>query len=70
MAEKIRSRIDEFEPRDLSVLWGILTDKAQLLSGAATSRTETRALTDSLADHEKEALADAIDEWLHREVEV
>ena len=54
----------EVEPRDLAVIYGIAIDKAQLLSGAATTRTEHRDLTDSLPDHEKEALADAIDGWL------
>lgn len=43
---------------------GLATDKAQLLAGAATSRTETRDLTASLPDHERDALADAIDTWL------
>lgn len=63
---EIRRRIGEFEPRDLSVLYGILTDKGQLLSGGATSRTEHRELVDEMDDHEREALrsilADAIRE--------
>ena len=41
-----------------------MIDKAQLLTGAATERTEHRELTDALDDHEKEALADAIDALL------
>ena len=61
---EIKRRLPEFEPRDLSVLYGILTDKGQLLSGAATSRTETRDLTDALDDHERQNLRDAIDAYL------
>lgn len=63
---EIRDRLGEFEPRDLSILWGILTDKSQLLSGEATSRTESRDLTDTLDDHERETLS----RILHEAVEV
>lgn len=55
------TKLPDMEPRDLTVLLGVATDKAQLLSGAATIRTERRDLTDSLNDHEKEVLADLID---------
>lgn len=51
----------EVEPRDLAVIYGIAIDKAQLLSGAATSRTETKSLTDGLDDHERQTLRDVID---------
>lgn len=51
----------EVEPRDLAVIYGIAIDKAQLLAGMATSRTETKALTDGLDDHEKQLLRDLID---------
>ena len=51
----------EVEPRDLAVIYGIAIDKAQLLSGAATSRTETKSLTDGLNDHERQTLRDVID---------
>lgn len=54
---EIKDRLGEFEPRDLSILWGILTDKSQLLSGEATSRSEHRDLTDALNDHERDTLA-------------
>ena len=37
---KITERIDEFEAKDLAILYGILTDKGQLLAGQATSRFE------------------------------
>ena len=67
---EIQRRIAEFEPRDLSVLYGILTDKGQLLSGAATARTETRDITGDLGDDERERLAASIDEWLRAQVEV
>jgi transposase-like protein len=44
---------------------GILIDKYRLELGEATGRNETRTLTDGLADHEKQALRDAIDRILH-----
>jgi tetrahydromethanopterin S-methyltransferase subunit G len=53
---EITRRIGEFEPRDLAILYGVLTDKAQLLAGQATARTEHRELSDELDDHEREAL--------------
>ena len=51
----------EVEPRDLAVIFGIAIDKAQLLAGMATSRTENRTLTDGLDDHEKQQLRDILD---------
>jgi len=54
----------EVEPKDLAVIYGIAIDKAQLLSGAATSRTETKALSDGLSDHEKQQLRDGLDRLL------
>lgn len=59
---EIQRRLGEFEPRDLTVLYGVLTDKSQLLAGHATGRTETKALTDGLNDHEREALRRVVDE--------
>lgn len=53
----VRRKLDQFEPRDLSVLIGVLTDKAQLLTGEATSRTESRELLNGFDDGEKEAAA-------------
>ena len=50
--------------RDKTIALGILYDKYALMKGEATARTETRALTEVLPDHEREALADAIDAWL------
>jgi transposase-like protein len=57
-------RAHELEPRDVIAAMAIGTDKSQLLNGSATARTETRDLTERLDDHERDALADAIDEWL------
>jgi hypothetical protein len=54
----------EIEGRDLVMAYGVATDKSQLLSGAATERTEHRDLTANLSDHEKDALTDAIDAFL------
>jgi transposase-like protein len=49
------------EPRDLITAAGVATDKAQLLAGHATARTENRTLTDGLDDHEKRILRDILD---------
>lgn len=61
IAKKVKA--GEVEPRDLAVIYGIAIDKGQLLSGAATSRTETKTLTDGLDDHEKQQLRDLLDAW-------
>ncbi len=44
----------------------MLSEKYLLLTGQATSRTETRELTDTLDDHERETLRDAIDAYLRQ----
>ena len=53
--------IPTMEPRDLTILLGVAAEKAQLLGGGPTSRTETRTLTDDLDDHEHALLRDIID---------
>jgi transposase-like protein len=53
--------IPTMEARDLTILLGVAADKGQLLSGEATSRTETRSVTDDLPDDEKRRLRDWID---------
>jgi hypothetical protein len=63
---EIQRRLAEFEPRDLTILYGVLTDKSQLLAGQATGRVETREL--GLDDHETEALRQAIDRELEARV--
>ena len=57
---EIKRRIESFEPRDLTILFGVLVDKAQLLAGEATDRLETREIMADFADGE----ADAIAAWL------
>lgn len=59
-------RRGELEGRDLIVALGVAIDKAQLLSGEATSRTETRDLTDTLDDHERARLRDILDDALRQ----
>jgi hypothetical protein len=49
-------REHKLDPHDVIFLTGLATDKSQLLNGLATARTETKALTDGLDDHEKDAL--------------
>ena len=63
-AEQIRRRLPEYEPRDLNALYGIMAEKAQLLSGQATGRLETLALTDGMDDHERAALRSVLDDAL------
>lgn len=48
--ERISQRLDEFEPRDLTVLFGVMVDKAQLLSGGATGRIEARDISGTISD--------------------
>ena len=52
------------DDRDLIILAGVATDKAQLLSGEATSRTETRDITADMSPEQATKLANDIDEWL------
>jgi transposase-like protein len=59
---ELARRVTEMEPRDLTVLLGVATDKKLLLSGEATSRTESRSVTDGLSDDEKRRLRAAIAE--------
>lgn len=61
-AIQAKLRAGEFEPRDLVVLLGVAMDKALLLSGDATSRSETRDITGSIADAD---IADIIREAEH-----
>ncbi len=58
--ERLTALVPTMEPRDLTILLGVATDKSLLLSGDATGRTEHRSLTDGFNDHEKRALADSI----------
>jgi len=48
----------------VAIATGILYDKFALMSGEPTSRSETKALTDGLNDHEKEALRAVLDDVL------
>jgi hypothetical protein len=58
---RLKELVPTMEPRDLTILLGVVTEKAQLLAGQPTARTETRALTDSLDDHERAALRAVIE---------
>ncbi len=55
-------------PRDLVMALGVAVDKAQLLSGQATGRIETKDITETLDDHERAALRDVLESVL-REAE-
>lgn len=58
LAQRIRR--DEIETRDLVLATGMATDKAQLLNGGATDRTETRDISGTITDAElAAALAEA-----------
>ena len=56
--ERLFELIPTMEPRDLTILLGVATDKSELLMGAATSRTEHRDLTAGFDDHESALLGD------------
>lgn len=53
LAERIRS--GDIETRDLVMATGMATDKAQLLNGGATTRTEARDITGTITDAELSA---------------
>jgi len=53
----------KLEPRDALFAADKATTLYQLVSGAATSRTETRELMADFDDHERDAMA----EWLHEQ---
>lgn len=55
-------RSGKFEPRDLVILLGVAVEKSLLLSGDATSRTETRDISGTLPDID---IASAIREAEH-----
>lgn len=52
--------------QNYAVSIGIMIDKYRLEVGEATSRSESRALTEGMDDHERAALRDAIDGELAR----
>lgn len=60
--ERLTGLIPSMEPRDLTILLGVATEKALLVAGDATSRSEVRSLTDGLDDTEKQRLRDVIAE--------
>ena len=48
----------------VAIATGIIYDKFALMSGQVTARTELLNPTEGMNDGEKQALSDAIDEWL------
>ena len=68
VAEALRA--GTLEARDALFAADKATTLFQLVTGEATSRTETRDLTEQMADHERQALADAIDGWLKETADV
>lgn len=46
----------------VAVATGVVYDKLALMTGEATARSESRALTEGLSDHERQQLADALDQ--------
>lgn len=61
-----RLQRDDIETRDLIILAGVATDKSELLAGHATSRAESRDITDTLTDHESDLIGSAIRNELGR----
>lgn len=64
--ERLVTLIPDMEPRDLTVLLGVAQDKDLLLSGDATTRSESRTLNDDLDDHERAALKRVLTDELER----
>ena len=62
--ERISATLDAFEPRDLVTLFGVMVDKAQLLSGGATARTESRDITGTLSDADVRDAIQAADDLI------
>ena len=60
-----RIRSGKLSDQALVAAYGVGIDKAQLLSGAATTRTESRSLVDGMDDHEREALRKVLDEAIN-----
>ena len=46
--------------RDKATAFGVLYDRFALINGDATSRTESKSITDDLPDHERRILRDLI----------
>jgi len=61
--ERISATLDSFEPRDLVTLFGVMVDKAQLLSGGATMRTELRDISGTLSDADITAAIAAAEDY-------
>jgi transposase-like protein len=57
--EALISQIPNMGGRDLTILLGVSTDKHQLLTGKATNRTESRALTGMTDADVRDALREA-----------
>ena len=58
--DRLFDLIPSMEARDLTILLGVAADKSQLLAGEATSRSETKTLTDDITDDERQRLHDWI----------
>lgn len=71
VGEMVKSLQDPRVPlRDKTDATSMLAEKFLLLSGEATTRHESRDITEKLPDHERQALADAIDAWLGETADV
>lgn len=64
--ERLVNAIPTMEPRDVTILLGVAQDKDLLLSGDATTRSESRTLNDDLDDHERAALKRVLTDELAR----
>lgn len=61
---ELTKRVAAMEDRELVSLAGVAADKMLLMSGQATSRTETKDITETLTDHEREQLRHVIEQAL------
>lgn len=58
--ERLTQLVPTMEPRDLTVLLGVATDKNLLMSGDATSRTESTSITHGLPSDVQRRLRDRL----------
>ena len=67
--KRVAESMPTMEPRDAIFAAEKATTLLQLLSGQATARTETIALTDGMDDHEKALLRDLLEHAIAEKVE-
>jgi hypothetical protein len=63
---RLQNEAEKFSTRDLVVVAAEATNKMQLLSGGATSRTETQNITDHFSEEDTQEVVNAARRYLER----